>query len=106
LGQGGQAWSATLVAPKGISETTGIKLPLFDTVAKLAVVAAADIESLPGSVATWVLASKLAIDLVARERVVPTISRRHGRIEARWAAALAASADAANVAAIARSMPP
>ncbi|HEY3500527.1 MAG TPA: SNF2 helicase-associated domain-containing protein, partial [Polyangiaceae bacterium] len=106
LGQGGQPWSAALVAPEGLCDAAGLKLPLCDTVARLAVVPAADIESLPGSVATWVLASKLAMDLVARERVVPTISRRGGRIEARWAAALAASEDAAKVAAIAKSMPP
>jgi superfamily II DNA or RNA helicase len=106
LAQGGEPWSATLIAPDGLSDTSGLKLPLLDTLAKLAVVPAADIESLPGSVATWVLASKLAMDLVARERVVPTISRRGGRIEARWAAALAASEDAAKVAAIAKSMPP
>jgi superfamily II DNA or RNA helicase len=106
LAQGGDPWSATLVAPEGLSDTSGLKLPLFDTMAKLAVVPAANIESLPGSVATWVLASKLAMDLVARERVVPTISRRGGRIEARWAAALAASEDAAKVAALAKSMPP
>ncbi len=95
LGQGGEPWTATLVAPDGLSDTAGLKLPLFDTMAKLAVVPAADIASLPGSVATWVLASKLAMDLVARERAVPTISRRGGRIEARWAAALAASEDTA-----------
>lgn len=106
LAQGGDPWSATLVAPEGLADTSGVKLPLFDSMAKLAVVPAADIGSLPGSVATWVLASKLAMDLVARERVVPTISRRGGRIEARWAAALAASEDAAKVAAIAKSMPP
>jgi superfamily II DNA or RNA helicase len=106
LAQGGEAWTATLVAPKGLSDASGLKLPLFDTMAKLAVVPTADIEGLPGSVATWVLASKLAMDLVARERIVPTISRRGGRIEARWAAALAASEDAAKVAAIAKSMPP
>ena len=106
LAQGGDPWSATLVAPEGLSDTSGVKLPLFDSMAKLAVVPAADIGSLPGSVATWVLASKLAMELVARERVVPTISRRGGRIEARWAAALAASEDAAKVAAIAKSMPP
>ncbi|MCC6877161.1 MAG: ATP-dependent helicase, partial [Sandaracinaceae bacterium] len=106
LARGGEVWSATLVAPEGLSDTSGLKLPLFDTMAKLAVVRAADIESLPGSVATWVLSSKLAMDLVARERVVPTISRRGGRIEARWAAALAASEDAAKVATIAKSMPP
>ena len=106
LGHGGEPWSATLVAPEGLRDTSGFKLPLFDTMARLAVVPAADLESLPGSVATWVLASKLAMDLVARERVVPTISRRRGRIEARWAAALAGSEDAAKVAAIAKSMPP
>ena len=106
LAQGGDPWSATLVAPEGLSDTSGVKLPLFDSMAKLAVVPAADIGSLPGSVATWVLASKLAMELVARERVVPTISRRGGRIEARWAAALAASEDAAKVAAIAKSMSP
>lgn len=106
LGQGGEPWSATLVAPEGLRDTGGLKLPLFDTVARLAVVPTAELESLPASVATWVLASKLAMDLVARERVVPTISRRGGRIEARWAVALAGSEDAAKVAALARSMPP
>jgi hypothetical protein len=72
----------------------------------LAVFLAADVKSLPGSVAAWVLVSKLAMDLVARERVVPTITRRGGRIEARWAAALAGSEDAAKVAALARSIRP
>ncbi len=106
LDRGGKPWSTTLVVPEGLAETAGLKLPLFDTMATLAVVPTADIESLPGSMATWVLASKLAMDLVARERVVPTITRHGGRIEARWAAALAASEDAANVFALARSMPP
>jgi superfamily II DNA or RNA helicase len=106
LGQSGEPWSTTLITPEGLREPLGVKLPLVDTMARLAVVSAADLESLPGSVATWVLASKLAMDLVARERVVPTISRRGGRIEARWAAALASSEDAAQVAALAKSMPP
>jgi hypothetical protein len=106
LGQGGAPWSATLVAPEGLREIAGVKLPLLETMARLAVVPAADLEGLPASLATWVLASKLAMDLVARERVVPTISRRAGRIEARWAAALAASDDATKVAAIAASMSP
>ncbi|WP_437907560.1 DEAD/DEAH box helicase [Sorangium sp. So ce327] len=106
LGRGGEAWSTALVAPEGLRETPGVKLPLFETVAQLAVVPASDVESLPGSLATWVLASKLAMHLVARERVVPTITRRGGRVEARWAAALAGSDDAARVVALARSMPP
>src|SRR5690606_10169168 len=106
LRQGGAPWSTSLAVPEGLRDTSGFKLPLFDAMARLAVVPAADIERLPGSVATWVLASKLAMDLVARERVVPTISRHGGRIEARWAAALAGSEDAAKVAALVKSMPP
>ncbi len=106
LGHGGEPWSATLLTPEGLRDTAGFKLPLLDTVARLVVVPAAELEGLPGSVVTWVLASKLAVELVARERVVPTISRRGGRIEARWAAALAGSEDAAKVTAIAASMPP
>jgi len=106
LGQDGEPWSTKLVVPEGVREISGLKLPLFDTLPKLAVVPAADLELLPGSVAAWVLASKLAMDLVARERVVPTLTRRGGRIEARWAAALASSEDAAKVSALADSMPP
>lgn len=102
----GQPWSTSLATADGVREVGGTKLSLLATMAKLAVVPAAEVETLPGSFATWVVASKLAMDLVARERVVPTITRRAGRIEARWAAALAAGEDAAKVTAIARSMPP
>lgn len=102
----GQPWSTSLATTEGVREVGGTKLLLLATMAKLAVVPAAEVEALPGSFATWVLASKLAMDLVARERVVPTITRRAGRIEARWAAALAAGEDAAKVTAIAKSMPP
>src|SRR5262249_2579748 len=60
----------------------------------------------PASIATWALASKLAVELVSREHAIPTIVRRQGRFEARWAAALSSSEDAARVALLARSMPP
>jgi superfamily II DNA or RNA helicase len=106
LGQNGEACSTALVLPEGLRETAGLKLQLLETTAELAVVPNAEIESLPGSIGTWVLASKLAMDLVARERVVPTITRRGGRIEARWAAALGGGDDAAKVTALASSMPP
>ncbi|HET9960384.1 MAG TPA: DEAD/DEAH box helicase [Polyangiaceae bacterium] len=106
LAEGGEPWTMTLLAPEGLREAVGVKLPLIETMTQLAVVPTVDVESLPGSVAIWVLASKLAIDLVARERVVPTITRRGDRIEARWAAALSSSEDAAKLAALARSMPP
>jgi hypothetical protein len=106
LARDGEACSVSLATADGVREVVGAKLPLFETMAKLAVVPTSEVGALPGSFAIWVVASKLAMDLVARERVVPTITRRAGRIEARWAAALASGDDAAKVAALAKSMPP
>ncbi len=106
LDQSGESWSTPLVTPEGLREVPGQKLPLVATASALAVVPTLDLDRLPGSIASWALASKLALDLVARERVVPTVQRRGGRIEARWAAAFAASDDAAKVAALAACLPP
>jgi len=116
---GGVASRAELVVPEGRRVVGGHTLALFETMAKLAAVPATTSDGLPGSIATWSLASKLAIELVSRECVVPTIVRSPRRsdapgapdaldlrVEARWAAALSASQDAAKVAALARSMPP
>jgi hypothetical protein len=97
---------AGVVAPGKRTEVDGVALPLFETVARLAVIPAADMPTLSGSVATWALGSKLALDLVSRERVVPTVVRHGGTMQARWGAALSAPEDAAQVAALARSMPP
>jgi hypothetical protein len=106
LDEAAQPDEADLIVPAGPRVVSGLRLPLLETMGKLAVLPAADLELLPASVAAWVLASKLAIELVARERVVPTLGRYQGRIEARWAAALSAPEDAARVAALAASMPP
>jgi superfamily II DNA or RNA helicase len=95
-----------IVAPSKCAQVAGVALPLFDTLARLAVIPAAEIPALPGSIATWALASKLALDLVSRERVVPTAVRHAGTVQARWGAALSAAEDAVQVAALARSMPP
>ena len=102
----GQAAVAAIVAPGKRGEVAGVALPLFETMARLAVVPAVDIPALPASIAAWTLASKLALDLVSRERVVPTVVRHGGTTQARWGAALSAAEDASRVAALARSMPP
>ncbi len=106
LASHGKPAAATVIAPNKRAEVDGVALPLFETVARLAVIPAADLPALSGSIATWALASKLALDLVSRERVVPTVARREAAVEARWGAALSAAEDASQVAAIARSMPP
>ena len=92
LEQAGESWTAQLIAPDGLRATRGRKLPLVQSATKLALVPASELSTLSGSLAVWSLASKLALDLLARERVVPTIARVAGRIEARWAAASSASA--------------
>ncbi|WP_437665007.1 SNF2-related protein [Sorangium sp. So ce1182] len=83
---------------------------LLDGVAALARMAQDDLGRAPPSVAAWSLASKLALDLVVRERVVPRVTPGGGGggggVEARWAVSLAAPEDAARVAALARAMPP
>lgn len=83
----------------------GHALPLLAAVERLAVLSAAEMRALPDSLAAWTLASKLALDLVARERVVPTV-RRNGTLRAEWRVALSAAEDAAHVLAVAHSMPP
>ena len=106
------AWStshaarARLVTPDGVQELDGSAIAVVPGAATLALVESALIEELPASVGVWVLASKLALSLVARERVVPTLQRRGTGLEARWAAALSASDDATRVQAISESMPP
>jgi hypothetical protein len=97
---------AELVTPSNRSRVAGKRLPLLDTAAALAVVPVGEVPRLAGSVAAWSLASKLALDLVSRERVVPTIVQQGGKIVARWGAALSSTDDEAQVVALARSMPP
>ncbi|WP_437553504.1 DEAD/DEAH box helicase [Sorangium sp. So ce367] len=87
----------------------GQAAPLLDGLSALASMAQDDLGRAPPSVAAWSLASKLALDLVVRERVVPRVvpvGATRGRTEARWAVSLAAPEDAARVAALARAMPP
>ncbi len=95
-----------LVTADRRASVPGLALPLLDTVASLALVPAAEMPSLPASVAAWSLASKLVLDLVSRERVVPIVGRLRERAFVRWGAALAAPEDAAQVNALSRSMPP
>jgi superfamily II DNA or RNA helicase len=106
LSENAQSHQVELVAPGERRAVQGKKLELLPSLAKLAALPAAEIASLPASMASWAWASKLAIELVSRERVVPSLVRRGGRIEARWAVALAAPEDAAKLTALARAMPP
>jgi superfamily II DNA or RNA helicase len=104
--QEGTPAQAMLILPEGLSNVDGTQLPLLRSAAQLAVLESATVQTLPASLATWTLASKLAFELASRERVLPTITRHQGRMAARWAVALSASEDAEKVLELARYMPP
>jgi SNF2 family DNA or RNA helicase len=95
-----------LVTPAGVRECEGVELSFVETLTAFATLATTELDTLPPSAAIWVLATKLGLELVARERDVPVLARRGERTEARWAAALSASEDSARVTALAACMPP
>ncbi len=80
---------------RGRALTLDVALPALATIGR-------DTLGAAPSIAAWSLATKLALDLVARERFAPRLKGD----EARWAAALAQSEDAERVARLARAMPP
>ncbi|WP_437787641.1 DEAD/DEAH box helicase [Sorangium sp. So ce1097] len=97
---------ALVVSEAGrVERKAGEAAPLLDGVAALTGMSQDDLGRAPPSVAAWSLASKLALDLVVRERVVPRVTSGGAGAEARWAVSLAAPEDAARVAALARAMP-
>jgi superfamily II DNA or RNA helicase len=95
-----------VVAPGKRGPVDGQALPLLDTLASLAAVPSAQVPALPASVACWCLASKLALSLAARERVVPLLERDGDATTARWAVALSDPTDRAALRGIASAMPP
>ncbi len=68
--------TTTLVTPDGRLPIQGMQLPLLETVLRLSMVSTESLSRLSSSLASWALASKVALEWVARERVVPTLSRR------------------------------
>jgi superfamily II DNA or RNA helicase len=101
-----QPGTATLVLPGGATRVTGWTLPVFETVACLAMMPAQEAAYSPPAIAVWALASKLAVRLVTRGRVVPTIVSRDGKTSAHWSAVLSASEDTGYLDAIAGWMQP
>src|SRR5206468_7280418 len=98
--------SVALIGPGGArARTRGAYLSLDRTVARLAAVPMGEIDELPGSIAAYALASKLALDLVARERAVPLLRGDGDELVAHWGAALGTPDDAGRVEAPAAALP-
>ncbi|HYM36175.1 MAG TPA: SNF2 helicase-associated domain-containing protein, partial [Steroidobacteraceae bacterium] len=64
-------------------QIAGIDVPLLSALPYLASISANQLPLLPPSLGVWSLAAKLALDLVARERVVPRILQQTKITEAR-----------------------
>jgi superfamily II DNA or RNA helicase len=85
---------------------TGHAIPLVDGIAPLAALDASLLSRVSGSIAAWSLGAKLALDLIARERLVPRLVRTDGTVQAAWGVSLALPDDAERFARIARAFPP
>ncbi|HTE41450.1 MAG TPA: SNF2-related protein, partial [Steroidobacteraceae bacterium] len=87
----------------------GFCVPVLAATRAMASMTTQQLSRLPASLAVWSLASKLLLELVARERIVPrivTIEEEGGKTaEARFGVALSLPDDARRVAALARSFP-
>jgi hypothetical protein len=107
LAKSGETVTATVVTAKRAAERVhGIAIPLGAAVPLLAAVAADDVGRLPASVGAWSLATKLALDLVARERVAPVISVTEAGASGRWGVSLALPEDAERFRRLAAALPP
>ncbi len=92
-----------VIVPAGRRVTVdALAIDAVAALAPLASMTAAEVRDAAPSIGAWSLASKLALDLVVRERIVPRIEGD----EVRWAAALGAAEDEAHVRTLARALPP
>ncbi|MBI5433789.1 MAG: DEAD/DEAH box helicase [Planctomycetes bacterium] len=87
-------------------EVEGVEIPLLDALPALAAVEAEELERASPSVAVWSCAAKLALELVARERIVPRVVATPEGTQARWGVAWSAREDAERLATLVAAMPP
>jgi superfamily II DNA or RNA helicase len=107
LTQQGQPGSALIVtgalAPERVE---GHTVALAAALPVLATLAADDLDRAPASVGAWSLATKLALDLIARERIVPLPRAGASGGDVRWGVSLALPDDAERFRRLAQAMPP
>jgi len=89
-----------------VEEVAGVAIPLADALPALVALAADSLERLPPSVAAWSLATKLALDLIARERILPLPLTGAAGGSVRWGVSLALPNDADRFRRLALALPP
>jgi len=105
-GHGTPSREQLIIPPGRRSAVSGRLLPLLEMLPLLGAMPTTTLVELPPSVVVWSLASKLALNVVIRERVAPRLESTAEGPRARWAAALSSAEDAAYVATLGRGMPP
>ena len=90
---------------RALRSIEGIGIPLLEALPRLAAFTAADLTRLPASVSAWSIAAKLALEMVARGRIVPFIEAAGELTVARWRVSLALPDDAQRVTLLARAFP-
>lgn len=107
LAQLGTAATERCITDGGIAEQIdGLAITLQDALPALAAIGVAETNQLPASVSIWSAAAKLALDLIARGRLIPTIEPVQSHAEARWRASILLGDDADRFARLANSFPP
>jgi len=86
-------------------EVEGLAVPLLVALPSLTTMPLPDLERLSPSWAVWSLASKLALELVGHERIVPRLISVNGETQARSAVALSLPGDLERVSALAKAFP-
>jgi SNF2-related domain/SNF2 Helicase protein/Helicase conserved C-terminal domain len=103
----GRAGAARVVTDRRRAESVdGLDIPMAEGLAIVAALGADELARTPASVAGWSLAAKLALELVARERVVPRLRRDGDTVEVGWGVSLALADDAERFRRVARALPP
>src|SRR5438093_786958 len=107
LAERGTAAEATVVtAKRARARRPGVAIPVPLALPVLATLVLDDLGDMPPSVAAWSLAAKLALDLIARERITPLIENSATGATARWGISLALDDDAERFTRLARGFPP
>jgi superfamily II DNA or RNA helicase len=103
--RGRRATSTITVAALRLVETSGYAIPVAHALPLLAAATEADTRGAP-SLAAWVYATRLALDLVARGRIVPRFGDGDAtQGMARWSVHLGADDDTARVESLASALP-
>jgi SNF2 domain-containing protein/SNF2 helicase protein/helicase-like protein len=106
LADAGQPAMASVVTATGeAAPVSGVTIALAQALPVLAALPADDIAQVPASVAAWSLAAKLALDLIARERLVPRVLAVDGGAAAGWGVSLTMADDGERFRRLAAALP-